>query len=102
MHIIGHYDEIRFPTNGEIAQKWKEALGMQGIQKQITGNVCADHFSGSDFKRKNKTELKPNVIPSMNLLTLANDSEDIVAVEIVGSLTPPKIIDIVQENCRYS
>lgn len=56
----------RFPKNGENVQKWKTALGLEYIQNQITGNVCMDHFKESDFRRKNKTELKPNVIPHLS------------------------------------
>lgn len=53
---------IRFPKNREIAEKWNVALGFEA-EKIIHGLVCVEHFEDDQFKRRNKTELKPHAVP---------------------------------------
>lgn len=76
---------FRFPVNTENAEKWKEVLGMLDIKKEISGTVCMEHFSETDFRRKNRTELKANVIPRLlnTRTTQAN-----ISVEIETSILP--------------
>lgn len=55
---------IRFPRNPEIAKQWNSALGFD-VDKHIPGRVCFQHFEDDCFKRKNKTELKANSVPTI-------------------------------------
>lgn len=67
--------------NTDRAEKWKEALGILDIQNEISGMVCLEHFNESDFRRKNKTELKANVIPR-SYKSYTQDTQVNISVEI--------------------
>lgn len=55
---------IRFPKNHDVAAKWNIALGFDG-NKILHGFVCFEHFEDDRFKRKNKSELKADAIPTI-------------------------------------
>lgn len=55
---------IRFPKNREIAEQWNIALGIEP-EKYAYGFVCCEHFEDQHFKRKNKTELKTDAVPTI-------------------------------------
>lgn len=55
---------VRFPKNRLIAVQWNAALGIDS-NKFVQGLVCAEHFEDKYFKRKNKTELKPDALPTI-------------------------------------
>lgn len=48
----------------DIADKWKDAVGIDR-NKICNGFVCVEHFEDKYFKRRNKTELKLNAIPTI-------------------------------------
>lgn len=60
---------IRFPKDETIVKQWKEAFGFD-TNIEIRGSICINHFSESDFIRKNDgvIKLKKGTIPSVNLL----------------------------------
>lgn len=55
---------IRFPKDQAIAKKWNIALGLE-VNKIVHGHVCCEHFNENDFKRKNKTNLRSDAIPTI-------------------------------------
>lgn len=54
----------RFPKNEHLNQQWRTRLGVSS-EHVYRGLICSEHFVYEDFKRKNKSELKPNAIPSI-------------------------------------
>lgn len=57
---------FRFPKSREIAEKWNKALGIDS-NIILYGYVCADHFENECFAKQNKTVLKPNAVPTINV-----------------------------------
>lgn len=60
LYCVNH----RFPKNRLISIQWNVALGIDE-DKFAQGLVCQDHFEDKHFKRKNKTELKPDAVPTI-------------------------------------
>lgn len=56
----------RIPKDRAIAAKWNAFLGF-GAEKIIHGFICFEHFEDHDFKRKNKTGLKPHAVPKVTI-----------------------------------
>lgn len=57
---------FRFPKNQEIAKQWNIALGID-TNEIVYGLICFEHFEDRHFKRRNKTELKPDAVPTIFL-----------------------------------
>lgn len=75
--------QIRFPRNENDAKKWKTAINFHyenvNIERgELTkGSICFEHFQESDFKRKNKSQLKSGSFPSIfNERNVENDQLD--------------------------
>lgn len=73
-----------------IAVQWNAALGID-TSVFVQGLICAEHFEEKYFKRKNKTELKPDAVPTLfthresqsdqivpeNIAVLGDDGDDV-------------------------
>lgn len=82
---------IRFPRNPEIAKKWNIALGIDS-EKIVYGFVCFEHFEDKHFKRKNKTELKPEAVPIISMIideavAVTNSTESIESKNTQGQFS---------------
>lgn len=87
-HIFHTFSLIRFPTNEITSNEWKSAINAHYPGKIIGGSICFEHFQQSDFKTKNKSQLKPGAIPSIfNEENDVNDTEPINnSHELSGSI----------------
>lgn len=55
---------IRFPKNRDIAEKWNSSLGIEA-NKILHGFVCFEHFENECFKRKDKSRLSADAVPTI-------------------------------------
>lgn len=85
----------RIPKDQNVAEKWNVALGVD-VNRTVHANVCFQHFEEIDFKRKDKSRLKPNAVPKIF------EQEQAMEAENAENNNVMRIIGINESSASYN